>query len=442
MRDQHNNRHQEIQTSTKGKSAFTLNTKNLRAHRVFEYNATMQKLKPTPHNQLQLPAPSDEALASSRHLQDLIRQDIQAAGGIISFSRYMEMALYTPGCAYYSGGATKLGADGDFTTAPELSPLFGRTLAQVAQTLFQQSEPDIIEFGAGTGKLAFDILSECQQAPIPIRRYFIVELSGELRARQELCLKNFPQVVWLDQMPEAFSGVVIGNEVLDAMPVELVMKTEQGWSRLGVSVSTEPDQAFDLASMQDDENTLAELIEQIPDADQLPTGYITEVHPIARGFMRSIANMLLAGARNSGKGGACLWLDYGFPAHEYYLGQRDKGSLMCHYRHHAHPDPFYLPGLQDITAHVDFSAMALAGVQSGLDLLLYTSQAGFLLPAGITTQLQSIPIEDIQAYLPASNALQKLISPAEMGELFKVLVLGVGIDFPDHLLAQDRSHRL
>ena len=439
---QHNIRHQEIQTSTKGKSAFTQNTKNLRVHPVFAYNATMQKLKPTPHNQLQLPAPSDAALASSQHLQNLIREEINAAGGIISFSRYMEMALYTPGCSYYSGGATKLGADGDFTTAPELSALFGSTLAQVAQSLFQQSEPDIIEFGAGTGKLAFDILSECQNAHIPIRRYFIVELSGELRARQELCLKNFPQVVWLDHMPEAFSGVVIGNEVLDAMPVELVMKTEQGWSRLGVRNSTELDQVFSLASMQDAANVIAELIAQIPDADHFPTGYITEVHPVASGFMRSIAGMLLAGKQNSGKGSACLWLDYGFPAHEYYLAQRDKGTLMCHYRHHAHPDPFYLPGLQDITAHVDFTAMALAGVQAGLELLLYTSQAGFLLPAGITTQLQRIPVEDTQAYLPASNALQKLISPAEMGELFKVLALGVDIDFPDHLLVQDRSHRL
>lgn len=402
----------------------------------------MKTLKPSPHNQLHLPTPTEDALEASRHLQHLIHTEIEAHAGIISFARYMEMALYTARYGYYSGGAAKLGADGDFTTAPELSTLFGKTLAHVAKQLFQQSAPDILEFGAGTGKLAFDILSECQQADIPLRRYFIVELSGELRARQELALKNFPQVVWLDRMPEAFSGMVIGNEVLDAMPVELVMKTEHGWRRLGVRASLKPDQAFDLDCMQDDDQMITELVAQIPDADQLPTGYITEVHPIARAFMRSIASMLIKGQHDNGKGGACLWLDYGFPAHEYYLEQRDKGTLMCHYRHHAHPDPFYLPGLQDITAHVDFTAMALAGVQSGLDLLLYTSQAGFLLPAGITSHLQKTSVDDIHNYLPASNALQKLISPAEMGELFKVLVLGINIDFPTHLLAQDRSHRL
>lgn len=402
----------------------------------------MQTLKPSPHNQLHLPTPTDEAREASQHLQNRINAEIEAHAGIISFARYMEMALYTARYGYYSGGAAKLGADGDFTTAPELSALFGKTLAHVAQQLFQQSAPDILEFGAGTGKLAFDILSECQHADIPLRRYFIVELSGELRARQELALKNFPQVVWLDRMPEAFSGVVIGNEVLDAMPVELVMKTEQGWRRLGVRSSLKSDQAFDLDCMHDEDDAITELVAQIPDADQLPTGYITEVHPIASAFMRSIACMLIKGQQSSGQGSACLWLDYGFPAHEYYLEQRDKGTLMCHYRHHAHPDPFYLPGLQDITAHVDFTAMALAGVQSGLELLLYTSQAGFLLPAGITSHLQKTSVDDIHNYLPASNALQKLISPAEMGELFKVLVLGINIDFPTHLLAQDRSHRL
>lgn len=402
----------------------------------------MQTLKPSPHNQLHLPTPTDEALEASRHLQHRIHAEIEAHAGIISFARYMEMALYTARYGYYSGGAAKLGADGDFTTAPELSALFGKTLAHVAQQLFQQSAPDILEFGAGTGKLAFDILSECQHVDIPLRRYFIVELSGELRARQELALKNLPQVVWLDRMPEAFSGVVIGNEVLDAMPVELVMKTEQGWRRLGVRSSLTSDQAFDLDCMPDGDDAITELVAQIPDADQLPTGYTTEVHPIASAFMRSIASMLIKGQQSSGQGGACLWLDYGFPAHEYYLEQRDKGTLMCHYRHHAHPDPFYLPGLQDITAHVDFTAMALTGVQSGLELLLYTSQAGFLLPAGITSHLQKTSVDDIHNYLPASNALQKLISPAEMGELFKVLVLGVNIDFPTHLLAQDRSHRL
>lgn len=405
----------------------------------------MQKLNPTPNHQLSLPIPSDDAQLVSRQLETLIHAEIAACHGVIPFSRYMEMALYTPRLGYYSGGSVKLGADGDFTTAPEMSSLFGATLAQVAQQLFTQSAPEIMEFGAGSGKLAFDILSECQQSQIPLRRYFIVELSGELRARQEERLKDFPQVVWLSKMPTAFSGIVIGNEVLDAMPVELVCKSEQGWTRLGVSsemTSTASISGFKLVSMDEATDQHVALLTQIPDAEALPNGYLTEVHPIEIGFMRSIAAMLMAGHAESGQGGVAIWLDYGFPAHEYYLPQRDQGTLMCHYRHHAHPDPFYLPGLQDITAHVDFTAIAIAGVEAGLDLLSYTSQAGFLLGGGITEVLARIPAEDSHRYLPASNAVQKLLSPAEMGELFKVLILGTGVALPEALLQHDRSHRL
>ena len=406
----------------------------------------MQKLNPTPHHKLALPVPSLDAQLASQQLQALIHAEIATNAGVIPFSRYMEMALYTPRFGYYSGGSAKLGADGDFTTAPEMTSLFGATLAQVAQQLFEHTEPEIMEFGAGSGKLAFDILSECQRSNIPLKRYFIVELSGELRARQEQRLKDFPQVVWLSSMPAAFSGVVVGNEVLDAMPVELVLKSEKGWSRLGVTTESEPTPSFALVNMHDSEDDIADLLAQIPSAAELPIGYISEVHPVEIGFMRSIAAMLLAGKAQSGHGGVAIWFDYGFPAHEYYLPQRDKGTLMCHYRHHAHPDPLYLPGLQDITAHVDFTAMAETGVEAGLDLLSYTSQAGFLLAAGITELLSRIPAEDSQRYLPASNVVQKLLSPAEMGELFKVLVLGAGVELSgklaEQLLRYDRSHRL
>nr|WP_315485977.1 SAM-dependent methyltransferase [uncultured Undibacterium sp.] len=402
----------------------------------------MQKLNPTPNQKLALPVPSADAQQASLELQELILAEIAESGGMIPFSRYMEMALYAPRLGYYSGGSAKLGADGDFTTAPEMSALFGATLAQVAHQLFAQTAPDIMEFGAGSGKLAFDILSECQYSNIPLSRYFIVELSGELRARQEERLKDFPQVVWLSSMPDAFSGVVIGNEVLDAMPVELVMKTAGTWSRLGVTKHAEASALFSLTSMQDNAEDSALLVQQVPDAESLPDGYISEVHPIADGFMRSVAAMLLAGQTETLRAGISIWFDYGFPAHEYYLAQRDKGTLMCHYRHHAHPDPFYLPGLQDITAHVDFTAMAHAGVEAGLDLLAYTSQAGFLLETGLTNLLSRIPVEDSVNYLPMTNTVQKLISPAEMGELFKVLILGCGIDLPDNLLRHDRSHRL
>ncbi len=395
----------------------------------------MRLLNPTPNNKLSLPAPGPDALAASAALVQLIHAEIAANAGWISFARYMELALYAPRLGYYSGGAAKLGQHGDFTTAPEMSALFGATLAHVAAKLFAQTSANIMEFGAGTGRLAFDILSEYQQADIQIERYFIVELSGELRSRQEDLLKDFPQVRWLQAMPEAFSGVVLGNEVLDAMPVQLVSKTEDGWVECGVS-------SAGLGFVFSERPCSSDLVAQIPDAAQLPTGYLTEVHPVAMGFMRSLAQMLLAGQGRNGKAAVVILLDYGFPSAEYYLEQRLQGTLMCHYRHHAHPDPFYLPGLQDITAHVDFTAMAQAALDAGLDLLAYTSQAGFLLEAGIAQMLARTPADQPMEYLPKANAVQKLISPAEMGELFKVLVVGTGVQLSPELLRHDRSHRL
>lgn len=385
-------------------------------------------------HKLSLPAPAADALAASQALQQLIFDEIRAHGGWISFARYMELALYAPDLGYYSGGATKLGKDGDFTTAPEITPLFGATLARLAGELFAQTAPQVMEFGAGSGRLAYDFLTECQASGIALERYFIVELSGELRARQEALLQDFPQVQWLQQMPVAFSGVVFGNEVLDAMPVQLLRKGEQGWQECGVVLA----ERAGVPGFACAERPCAPaLLAQIPHAAELPVGYLTEVHAVASGFMRSLAAMLA-----SGSGGVALLIDYGFPAAEYYLAQRDQGTLMCHYRHHAHPDPFYLPGLQDITAHVDFTAMARAALDGGLDLLAYTSQAGFLLAAGIADLLARTPAEQALAYLPQANALQKLISPAEMGELFKLLAVGVGVTLPATLTRHDRSHRL
>jgi SAM-dependent MidA family methyltransferase len=378
--------------------------------------------------QLQLPEPSSDALAASHSLHALIVNDIRRNSGWISFARYMELVLYAPRLGYYSGGSAKLGKDGDFTTAPEITPLFGASLAHVAADLMEQTAPQILEFGAGSGKLAHDILTELASVGVAIERYSIVEVSGELRARQVEALRDYPQVTWLDQMPQAFSGVAIGNEVLDAMPVSLVVKTGQGWQERGVGLS---ENKFIFL----DRPCEAALIAQIPDTDDLPIGYWTEVHPVATGFMHSLANMLNAG-------GAAMLLDYGFPAHEYYLGQRAEGTLMCHYRHHAHPDPFYLPGLQDVTAHVDFTAMARAAIDGGLDLLGYTSQAAFLLDAGIGDLLLRTSPTDQLRYLPQANAVQKLISPAEMGELFKVLVVGKNASLPDKFVRNDRSHRL
>ena len=393
---------------------------------LFLYNTAMQ---------LQLPQPSPDALSASHALQDLIAEEIRRHDGWISFARYMELALYAPDVGYYSGGAAKLGKDGDFTTAPEITSLFGETLAHAAGALMAQSVPQILEFGAGTGKLALDILTECAAAGITLESYSIVELSGELRARQQQTLANFPQVTWLDDFPSAYSGVVLGNEVLDAMPVSLVVKSDNGWLERGVAFD---DDKFIFVDKPCD----AALVAQIPYEELLSVGYLTEVHPIAVGFMGSLASMFAAGLEQSGNGGAAIFLDYGFPASEYYLDQRSEGTLMCHYRHHAHPDPFYLPGLQDITAHVDFTAMAYAAVNNGLEMLGYMSQAAFLLTAGLGDRLLKTSPEDARAYLPLANAVQKLTSPAEMGELFKVLVVGLDVQLSTAFDRADQSRRL
>lgn len=379
--------------------------------------------------QAQLPAPAADAHAASRALVELIAADIRAQGGWISFSRYMEQVLYAPGLGYYSGGSAKLGKDGDFTTAPEITPLFGAALAGVAADIIGQSAPQIIEFGAGSGKLARDLLTELAERGVAIERYAIVDLSGELRARQQQTLADFAQVEWLDRLPERFSGVVLGNEVLDAMPVQLAVRTTQGWCERGVTLGGAP---FAFADRPLD----AALLRQLPDPDALPVGYLTEIHVQGQAFMRTLGGMLAGGS------GAAILIDYGFPAHEYYHPQRAQGTLMCHYRHHAHPDPFYLPGLQDVTAHVDFSAIAAAGMGAGLELLCYTSQAAFLLGAGIGELLLRTAPSDALRYLPQANALQKLVSPAEMGELFKVLVMGRGVQLQGALQRADRSHRL
>jgi len=380
---------------------------------------------------LNLPQPGSEAQAASEALLKLITEEIDRHSGWISFARYMELALYAPNLGYYTGGAAKLGSAGDFITAPEISTLFGAAIANFATDVLPQCANQIMEFGAGTGKLASDLLAQLHHLGRAPDRYYIVELSGELRSRQELRLKEYPEVVWLEQMPASFSGLVLGNEVLDAMPVELVKKTTSGWNEVGVGVAD--------GQLIWSERALSDLslLDQIPGHADLPLGYLTEVHPVARGFMNSVAQMV----QQSGSGLVC-WIDYGFPAAEYYLHQRDTGTLMCHYRHHAHAEPFYWPGLQDITSHVDFSAISQAGQQAGLELLCYTSQAAFLIHAGIADLLLRCSPEDPLRYLPQANALQKLISPAELGELFKVLMMGVGVSLPEKMLRMNRYARL
>lgn len=386
-------------------------------------------------SRLQLPAPEADALAASTALQALIAAQIKVTGWL-SFARFMELALYAPGLGYYSGGATKLGKSGDFTTAPEISPLFGATLAEFCLPIMQQSAPQIMEFGAGTGKLAHDILQHLQQQGQSPEKYWIVEVSGQLRAQQEQTLAAFPQVEWLEALPSSFHGVILGNEVLDAMPVHLVQKDAQGqaWQEMGVALDEHGQFAWQTQPCS--AHLWAQLQAQIPHADQLPPGYLTELHPHAASFMHSVSGLLAQGQ------GAAVWLDYGFAADEYYLDQRRAGTLMCHYRHHAHAEPFYLPGLQDITSHVDFTLMAHQALAAGLDLLSYTNQAGFLLDAGMSRLLETLDPQDTSRYLPQVNAVGKLLAPHEMGELFKVLVAGKGVQLAEDWGRFGRQGRL
>ena len=385
---------------------------------------------------MKLPAPSPDALDFSDALKRRIADEIGVAGGWIGFDRFMELALYAPGMGYYSGGAHKFGAAGDFVTAPEMSSAFSQTLATQAVQIMALSSPRIIEVGAGSGRLAADLLLELERRNALPERYGILDLSGELRERQRATIvQRAPQlldrVVWLDRLPERFDGLVLANELLDAMPVHLVRWEDAATFERGISLS---DGEFAWTDRPATGRVL-ERAQGIAGEFPLPPGYLSEICLAAADWTASWGTIL-------GKG-ALLLIDYGFPRHEYYHPQRDTGTLMCHYRHHAHGEPFLLPGLQDITAHVDFTAIVEAGFNAGLELLGYTTQAAFLINCGLTEVLARIPAEDVLRYLPLAQAAQKLISPAEMGDLFKVIALGKGIE--DTLLgfAQgDRSETL
>ncbi len=360
-----------------------------------------------------LPTPSADALAHSEKLIALISSEIAASAGWIPFARYMELALYAPGLGYYTAGARKLGREGDFITAPEMTPLFGQTLArQVAQVL-ESGLDQILEIGACSGALAASLLTELELVGRLPRNYYILEVSPDLRERErDLLALKVPQllerVIWLNRLPTLYQGLIIANEVLDAMPVHLVRTGAAGVEEAGVSLK---DEAFAWAW-----RPAAAPLRLAAAALQLPEGYQTEIQLIARGFVSTLAQAMARGV--------ILLIDYGFPAHEYYHAQRSEGTLMCHYRHRAHADPFFLPGLQDITSHIDFSAVAQAGTDAGLALLGYTGQAQFLINCGITDIILRTSPEDTMAYVPQAAAAQQLLSPSEMGELFKVIALG------------------
>jgi SAM-dependent MidA family methyltransferase len=368
-----------------------------------------------------LPEPAPEALEASRALVARIAGEIAAGGGWISFARYMELALYAPGLGYYAGGAAKLGAPGDFVTAPELGTLYARTLARQIADLLAPGEA-VLEFGAGSGALAAALLAALPEGT----PYFILEPSAELAARQRMRLGA--RARWLERLPERFRGVMIANEVLDAMPVHAL-----AWSDgriLERGVCTAPGAGGLAWSERAAEGAVLDAARAL--ALGASQRYESELGLAARAWLRAASASL--------ERGALLAVDYGFPAREYYHPQRAGGTLMCHYRHRAHADPFFLPGLQDITAHVDFSALAQAAREAGLELLGYANQAQFLVNCGITEVLGEANAENALVFAPLAAEAHKLLSPAEMGELFKVLAVGRGVLEP--LIGFSRGDRV
>jgi len=358
-------------------------------------------------------------------LMTLLRRQIAQAGGWLPFDRFMAQALYAPGLGYYANGLPKLGrmpeSGSDFVTAPELSPWFGRTLAQqVAQALTVTGTDEVWEFGAGTGALALQLLDALGER---VRHYTIVDLSGSLRARQrETLAAHAHKVHWVDALPDALRGVVVGNEVLDAMPVQLLVRTGGVWHERGVvwREGDAPGLAFE-----------DRVTERRPPVDIKGThDYLTEIHPQAEAFLATLAERLRAGGA-----GAVFLIDYGFPEAEYYHPQRHMGTLMCHQGHRADGDPLSDVGAKDITAHVNFTSVALAAQDAGLHVLGYTSQGRFLLNCGLPALLE-------EASFAERHMAQKLITEHEMGELFKVIALGTQVWEPLGFDAGDRTHTL
>jgi SAM-dependent MidA family methyltransferase len=383
---------------------------------------------------MSLPTPAADALAQSERLSERIAATIRAAGGWLPFARYMELALYAPGLGYYSGGARKFGPGGDFITAPELTPLFGQALAAQVEQVMRMSQPQVIEVGAGTGLLAADLLRELERRGCVPERYAILELSGELRERQfDTLAHKTPhlagRVCWLDALPERCAGAIVANEVLDVMPVHLVVARDGRLFERGVALDRTGRPCW---ADRPAEGAVASAARALglpmPGAGE----YVSELNLAARAWVAGWAERLEAGA--------LLLVDYGYPRAEYYLPSRSSGTLLCYYRHRAHGDPFLWPGLNDITAFVDFTAVAEAAHDAGLDVLGYASQAAFLLNCGVLECLARRGPRESADYIRAARAVQRLTTPQEMGELFKVLAVGRGIDAP--LLGFARADRL
>lgn len=370
-------------------------------------------------------------------LYTLIQRSIANAGGWLGFDRFMALALYAPGMGYYANSLRKFGltpeSGSDFATAPEMSKHFGRTLAQqVAEALQVTGTDEVWEFGAGSGALALQMLDNLGDR---VQRYTIVDLSGSLRARQQETLQaHADKVQWVDALPEQLSGVVVGNEVLDAMPVQLLVRKGGVWHERGVVWQAEAvaDGVAGASPLQwEDQVTDLRPPFEVPGEHD----YLTEIHSQAEAFVATLADRFKAGEAATGKGGAAFFIDYGFPESEYFHPQRSMGTLMCHQLHKSDSDPLQDVGRKDITAHVNFTGVALAAQDAGLNVLGYTTQAHFLINCGLLPPL-------VDAALDEKSMAQKLITEHEMGELFKVVAFGTTEWEPMGFAHGDRSYAL
>lgn len=366
-----------------------------------------------------LPALSEAECAHSQELRSRIRREIEACEGWISFARFMDLALYEPGLGYYSAGATKFGAAGDFVTAPEISALFSRCLAsQCAEVLTALGGGDIVELGAGSGIMAADMLKELEALGRLPRRYMILELSADLRQRQlatllERARSHVDRVAWLEQLPAPLTGLIVANEIIDAIPVERFRIHDGRVNALGVSWQ-EGRLAWSESAARRELSMRVRSIEREV-GEKFPEGYTSEINLRLRSWITSLSERMTAGVM--------LFIDYGLPRRQYYRPERHEGTLLCHFRHRFHDDPFMHVGLQDIGAWVDFTAVAEAGVSAGLKLAGFTTQAHFLMGAGIERYLAAMTHAEVAERVSIARQAMLLTLPAEMGERFKVLAL-------------------
>jgi SAM-dependent MidA family methyltransferase len=371
-----------------------------------------------------LPQPDAQALKHSEELSQRIREEILAEGGSISFQRYMERALYEPGLGYYSSGLEKFGAAGDFVTAPEISPLYSLCIAaQASEILSQINVGDILEIGGGTGALAAQVLLELETRGQLPERYYLLELSGSLQQRQRATLERLvphllERVEWLDRWPQpGFRGVILANEVLDAMPVQCFTVADQEVYERKVGIS---DQGFAWMDEPADPALKKAVKQRIP--EPLKDTYHSEWNPWLGPWIAGLAQVL--------EEGVALFIDYGYERCEYYHTDRREGTLICHYRHRVHADPFFLPGLQDITASVDFTHLAEAAVDHGLQVAGYTHQAAFLFGNGLQEIYERVTQDQLEDRIRLAHEVRQLTLPGEMGERFRVMALASGYDQP------------